>query len=66
MFKRVIAHEDVLIRQRREMHADQLARGTGRGGVGNIKRSEDDPDLEHCEYLFSFLSTNSVAVVPPC
>ena len=49
VFKRVIAHEDVLIRQRREMHADQLARGTGRGGVGNIKRSDDDPDPEHCE-----------------
>ncbi len=49
MFKRVIAHEDILIRQRREMQADQLARASGRGGVGNIKRSDDDPDPENCE-----------------
>ena len=56
VFKRIIAHEDVLIRQRREMQADKLARWTGRGGVGNIKRSDEDPDLEYCElFLFYFL-----------
>jgi Protein of unknown function (DUF3602) len=49
VFERVIAHEDVLIRQHREMQISRPARWTGRGGVGNIKRSEDDPDQEHCE-----------------
>lgn len=47
MFERVIAHEDCIIRQRREM--DKGTHRMGRGGVGNIKRSDNDPDLEHCE-----------------
>ena len=44
VFKRVIVHEDCIIRQRREM--DKVAHRMGRGSV---KRSDNDPDLEHCE-----------------
>lgn len=49
--ERVNAHEDALIRQRREMQSEQVAHRTGRGGAGHIKRSDDDTDREYCEYL---------------
>ena len=49
VFKRVIDHEDSLIRHRRDIQPDKVALRTGRGGVGNVKRSDDDPDLEHCK-----------------
>ena len=50
VFERVIAHEDVLIRQLHDIQAEQAARRTGRGGVGNINRAMGDPQQEYCEY----------------
>lgn len=44
MSEQATAHEDAWIRKRREMQA-------GREGVINIKRSDDDTDLEYCEYF---------------
>lgn len=48
--QRAATQEYELIRQRREMQAENIARWTGRGAVGNIKRSDDDTDQEYCEY----------------
>lgn len=46
----VVAREDPLIRQYREMQAEQMASRARRAAVNNIKRSDDDADREYREY----------------
>jgi Protein of unknown function (DUF3602) len=77
IFERVIAHEDVVIRQHREMRALKTSRTTGRGGAGNIKRSKkEELKKDTCEYRSNILILSSPLVLystdndfyqrPPC
>ena len=50
-----VAREDPLIRQYRELQAEQIASRGRRAAVGNIKRSDDDADREYREYFSTFL-----------
>jgi len=52
----VVAREDPLIRQYREMQAEQIASRARRVAVASIKRSDDDADREYREYISPFLS----------
>jgi hypothetical protein len=61
---RLVPHEDALIRQHREMQAEQAAIRARRGGAGNIKRSDDDADREYCEYFPISLFYSMTPVLP--
>ena len=66
MSGRPLAHEDPLIRQRRGMQTEQATPHAGRGGVMNIKRSDDDTDREYCEYfpiVYIFFMVISVSLL---